>query len=180
MTLYSSHCDPLRYCLSGLGSWVLASGSEPRLSVNSLPYPFPHADRSGTLPSTACGRTALISAMVRDKLVELGIRQHEPFAICRAERREGNRRFVDWVVEPEGSAAPPQIVTAHDGAPCAGGNGRVVRLAGSASRAVRKTKRKREKDNLPVAGASVHQGCARSQPHVPSLTVSQAPLGQYW
>jgi hypothetical protein len=47
-----------------------------------------------------------VPPMVRDKLVELGIRQNEPFAICRAERREGNRRFVDWVVQPDGSVAP--------------------------------------------------------------------------
>ena len=51
------------------------------------------------------GRVMYVPPIVRDKLVELGIRQHKPFAICRAERREGNRRFVDWVVQPEGSAA---------------------------------------------------------------------------
>ncbi len=48
------------------------------------------------------GRVMYVPPMVRDKLVELGIRQNEPFAIWRAERREGNRRFVDWVVEPDG------------------------------------------------------------------------------
>ena len=52
------------------------------------------------------GRVMYVPPIVRDKLVELGIRQNEPFAICRAERREGNRRFVDWVVQPDGSAAP--------------------------------------------------------------------------
>jgi len=30
------------------------------------------------------GRVIYVPPMVRDKLVELGIRQHEPFAICRA------------------------------------------------------------------------------------------------
>src|SRR5450755_3142579 len=54
------------------------------------------------------GRVMYVPPVVRDNLVELGIRQHEPFAICRAERREGNRRFVDWVVEPEVSAAGSQ------------------------------------------------------------------------
>ena len=58
------------------------------------------------------GRVMYVPPMVRDKLVELGIRQNEPFAICRAERREGNRRFVDWVVKPDGSAAPAQSATA--------------------------------------------------------------------
>jgi len=33
--------------------------------------------------------------IVRDKLVELGNRQNERFGICRTERCEGNRRFVD-------------------------------------------------------------------------------------
>lgn len=49
-----------------------------------------------------------VPPIVRDKLVELGILQNEPVAICRTERREGNRRFVDWVVQPNGSATPSQ------------------------------------------------------------------------
>jgi len=60
---------------------------------------------------------------VRDKLVELGIRQNEPFAICRAERREGSRRFVDWVVQPEGSAAPDQSLPGQDDPPRPNVNG---------------------------------------------------------
>ena len=44
--------------------------------------------------SLADGRVMYVPPIVRDKLVELGIRQNEPFDICRAERREGNRRFV--------------------------------------------------------------------------------------
>jgi hypothetical protein len=67
------------------------------------------------------GRVMYVPPIVRDKLVELGIGQNEPFAICRAERREGNRRFVDWVVEPEGSAAAAQNATA---------NGKRTRFAG--------------------------------------------------
>ena len=59
------------------------------------------------------GRVMYVPPIVRDNLVELGIRQNEPFAICRAERREGNRRFVDWVVQPEGSAAATQSATAN-------------------------------------------------------------------
>ena len=46
------------------------------------------------------GRVMYVPPIVRDELVELGIRQNEPFAICRAERREEDPRFVDWVVEP--------------------------------------------------------------------------------
>jgi len=69
------------------------------------------------------GRVMYVPPMVRDKLVELGIRQNEPFAICRAERREGNRRFVDWVVQPDGSAAPIQSATAHSGRPGSPKNG---------------------------------------------------------
>jgi hypothetical protein len=63
------------------------------------------------------GRVMYVPPILRDKLVELGIRQNEPFAICRAERREGNRRFVNWVVKPDGSAAPAQSVTGHDDPP---------------------------------------------------------------
>jgi len=63
------------------------------------------------------GRVMYVPPIVRDKLVELGVGQNEPFAICRAERREGNRRFVSWVVKPDGSAAPAQSVTGHDDPP---------------------------------------------------------------
>src|SRR3974377_1196843 len=80
------------------------------------------------------GRVMYVPPIVRDKLVELGIRQHEPFAICRAERREGNRRFVDWVVQSAGSEAPPQIVTAHGdtpGSPADGGSGARIKPTGN-------------------------------------------------
>ena len=69
------------------------------------------------------GRVMYVPPIVRDKPVELGIRQHEPFAICRAERREGNRRFVDWVVQPEGSAAATQSATAQGDTPWTPVNG---------------------------------------------------------
>ena len=61
------------------------------------------------------GRVMYVPPIVRDRLVELGIRQNEPFNICRAERREGNRRFVDWIVRPNDS--PSQGVTARSDAP---------------------------------------------------------------
>jgi len=69
------------------------------------------------------GRVMYVPPLVRDKLVELGIRQNEPVAICRAERREGNRRFVDWVVQPDSSAAPGQSATAHGDTPGSPMNG---------------------------------------------------------
>src|SRR5271169_4974016 len=69
------------------------------------------------------GRVMYVPPMVRDKLVELGIRQNDPFAICRAERREDNRRFVDWIVQPDGSAAPPQTVTGREDPPRPNANG---------------------------------------------------------
>ena len=80
------------------------------------------------------GRVMYVPPIVRDKLVELGIRQNESFAICRAERREGNRRFVDWVVQPEGSAAATQSATANSdahGSPVNGDNGARVRPNGN-------------------------------------------------
>ena len=68
------------------------------------------------------GRVMYVPPIVRNKLVELGIRQNEPFAICRAERREGNRRFVDWVVEPNGSAPSFQRDAVHNDTPIAVNN----------------------------------------------------------
>jgi len=59
------------------------------------------------------GRVMYVPPIVRDKLVELEIRQNEPFNICRSERREGNRRFVDWVVQANDSASPAPSAAAH-------------------------------------------------------------------
>jgi hypothetical protein len=60
------------------------------------------------------GRVMYVPPIVRDKLVELGVRQNEPFNICRAER-EGNGWFVDWVVQPNESASPvPSANARHD------------------------------------------------------------------
>jgi hypothetical protein len=80
------------------------------------------------------GRVMYVPPLVRDKLVELGIRQNEPFAICRAERREGNRRFVDWIVQPDSSAGPAQSATAHGDmprSPADGGSGARVKPNGN-------------------------------------------------
>jgi hypothetical protein len=69
------------------------------------------------------GRVMYVPPLVRDKLVELRIRQNEPFNICRAERREGNRRFIDWVVQPESSASPALSAGAHRDVPQPPANG---------------------------------------------------------
>jgi hypothetical protein len=83
--------------------------------------------------SLADGRVMYVPPIVRDKLVELGIRQNEPFDICRAERREGNRRFVDWVVQPNGSATLSHSTASHSnmlGAPMNGDNGARIKPNG--------------------------------------------------
>jgi hypothetical protein len=80
------------------------------------------------------GRVMYVPPIVRDKLVELGIRQNEPFAICRAERREGTRRFVDWIVQPNSSAAPSESTTGHSNmsrSPVDGDDGARVRSNGN-------------------------------------------------
>ncbi len=51
-------------------------------------------------------RVMYVPPIVRDKLVELGIKQREPFSICKAERRDGNRRFIEWVVKRLDSEQP--------------------------------------------------------------------------
>ena len=93
------------------------------------------------------GRVMYVPPLVRDKLMELDILQNEPFNICRAERREGNRRFVDWVVQPNGSASPTPIANARRDTPesppngdgCAraksNGNGRPANVVGAAATA---------------------------------------------
>jgi hypothetical protein len=59
-------------------------------------------------------RVMYVPPVVRTKLVELGIQPSEPFTICKAERKEGNRRFIEWQVKKDsnsndlpGPEAPP-------------------------------------------------------------------------
>src|SRR5215475_13396896 len=59
-------------------------------------------------------RVMYVPPVVRTKLVELGIQPREPFTICKAERKEGNRRFIEWQVNKDSnsddlrlSEAPP-------------------------------------------------------------------------
>lgn|SRR5262245_34619095 len=51
-------------------------------------------------------RVMYVPPAVRDQLLQLGIRQREPFSICKAERREGNRRFIEWAVKRLPSEQP--------------------------------------------------------------------------
>jgi hypothetical protein len=43
-------------------------------------------------------RVMYVPPIVREKLLELGVGPNEPFSICKAEQREGNRRFIEWAV----------------------------------------------------------------------------------
>ena len=61
-------------------------------------------------------RVMYVPPVVRSKLVELGVQPREPFTICKAERKEGNRRFIEWQVNRDGnsddlppSETPPQV-----------------------------------------------------------------------
>src|SRR5215467_744342 len=49
-------------------------------------------------------RIMYVPPVVRSKLVELGIQPREPFSICKAERKECNRRFIEWQVRNESNA----------------------------------------------------------------------------
>jgi hypothetical protein len=56
-------------------------------------------------------RVMYVPPVVRTKLVELGIQPREPFNICKAERKEGNRRFIEWQVNKESDSndlPPPE------------------------------------------------------------------------
>src|SRR5215475_3589521 len=54
-------------------------------------------------------RVMYVPPVVRSKLVELGIQPGESFTICKAERKEGNRRFIEWQVkkEKDSNGGPP-------------------------------------------------------------------------
>jgi hypothetical protein len=56
-------------------------------------------------------RVMYVPQIVRTKLVELGIQPREPFIICKAERNDGNRRFIEWQVNKENNSndlPPPE------------------------------------------------------------------------
>jgi hypothetical protein len=61
-------------------------------------------------------RVMYVPPVVRTKLVELGVQPREPFTICKAERKEGNRRFIEWQVNKDSdsndlppSETPPPV-----------------------------------------------------------------------
>jgi hypothetical protein len=83
------------------------------------------------------GRVMYVPPIVRDKLVELGIHQNDPFSICKAEQRDGNRRYIEWAVKripPEqpdtgdpvhAASRPPAVVPAAPSVAVPGnGNGK--------------------------------------------------------
>ena len=96
---------------------------EREISVsNHVPVTAPLAYGDGIKVEGRCGdqvmysltdeRVMYVPPIVRDKLIELGIRQNEPFSICKAERREGNRRFIEWAgrrMEAEQPCAPAPV-----------------------------------------------------------------------
>ena len=49
-------------------------------------------------------RVMYVPPVVRSRLVELGIQPGEPFTICKAERKEGNRRSIEWQVNKESNS----------------------------------------------------------------------------
>ena len=53
-------------------------------------------------------RIMYVPPVVRTKLVELGIHPREPFTICKAEQKEGNRRFIEWQVNKESNSNDQQ------------------------------------------------------------------------
>ena len=46
-------------------------------------------------------RVMYVPPVVRNKLVDLAIQPGELFTICKAERKEGNRRFIEWQVKKD-------------------------------------------------------------------------------
>jgi hypothetical protein len=49
-------------------------------------------------------RVMYVPPVVRSKLVELGVQPREPFTLCKAERKEGNRRFIEWQVNKQSNS----------------------------------------------------------------------------
>jgi hypothetical protein len=62
-------------------------------------------------------RVMYVPPIVRDKLVELGIRRNDPFSICKAEQRDGNRRSIQWTVKRIPPEQPSTGDPVHAGTP---------------------------------------------------------------
>src|SRR5215469_12309695 len=67
-------------------------------------------------------RIMYVPPVVRTKLIEIGTQPREQFTICKAERKEGNRRFIEWQVRKENnsddlppSETPPVNGQTNDG-----------------------------------------------------------------
>jgi hypothetical protein len=92
----------------------------------------PHGDQ--VMYSLIDERVMYVPPIVRDKLVELGIRQNDPFSICKAELHDGNRRSIQWTVkrippelpntgDPGQAGTPPPAVAAATTTVAVPGNG---------------------------------------------------------
>jgi len=46
-------------------------------------------------------RVMYVPPLVRQRLVELGVQPGEPFTICKSERKQGNRRLIEWQVKKD-------------------------------------------------------------------------------
>jgi hypothetical protein len=67
-------------------------------------------------------RVMYVPVCVGDRIGELQIRPGQPFEICKAEVRDGNRRWIEWFVRRLGDARPPVVSSStevlrepHDG-----------------------------------------------------------------
>ena len=72
-------------------------------------------------------RVMYVPPVVRNKLVDLGVQPGERFTICKAERREGNRRFIEWQVKKDETSndQPPWETSPVNGNSDGHTNGRV-------------------------------------------------------
>jgi hypothetical protein len=62
-------------------------------------------------------RVMYVPPIVRNKLADLGIGQNDPFSICKVEQRDGNRRYIEWVVKRLPAAQPSTGESAPAGTP---------------------------------------------------------------
>jgi hypothetical protein len=70
-------------------------------------------------------RVMYVPVCVGDRIGELQIRPGQPFEICKAEVRDGNRKWIEWFVRRLGDSPPPVFSssTAVFGEPHNGRNG---------------------------------------------------------
>ena len=52
-------------------------------------------------------RVMYVPPLVGKRLAELGVQPGEPFIICKAERKQGNRRLIEWQVKKDDTPNDP-------------------------------------------------------------------------